>query len=107
MQGHQPQILGLDLEVLENLVLLLQFARPRHCGGVLISSHFPAGVPGTGGKMGGSRVLGGPRKAQAPGGSALNPCSPGPQHGTASKAGIPWGSRWEVELPLPSAPMGN
>lgn len=57
--------------------------------------------------MGGSWVLWGPREAEAPAGCALNPCSPGPQHSAASKAGISWGSRWEVELPLPSAHMGN
>lgn len=55
--------------------------------------------------MGGSWVLWGPREAQAE--SALNPWSPGSQHGAASKAGISRGSCWEVEAPLPSAPVGN
>lgn len=69
-----------------------------------MSSHLPTGVPGAGAEMGGSW---GPREAQAPGGSALNPCSPEFWHGAASKAGISWGSCWEMELPLPSAPRGN
>lgn len=51
--------------------------------------------------MGRSWVLWGLREAQAPGGSALNPCSPGPQHGVASKAGISRGLcqvlLWEIK----------
>lgn len=57
--------------------------------------------------MGGSWMLWGPREAQAPGEAALNPCSPGPWHSAASEGEISWGSCWEVELPLPSAPVGN
>lgn len=55
VQVHQPQLLGFDLEMLENPALPCagRFAGPRCCGGGLLSHHLPTASPEARGRLGG------------------------------------------------------